>query len=163
RAASSLFYHAPWAWRDGASMGIDLQYLRYFVEVARCGGVNAAARSLGVSQPTITRQLQRLEHEMGVQLLQRGANGATLTPVGQKVLAGARRTLREADRMLACAAQPAGPGHVRLGLPPSASQLLLSELLRRLAPSGIELAVTEGTNAALMEGVCAGRLDLAIV
>lgn len=148
---------------DRLPMGLDLQYLRYFVEVARFGALNAAARHLGVSQPTLTRQLQRLEQTLGVRLLVRSSAGVSLSAEGKKILAGAKRTLREADRMLASleTTQPVAP--LQLGLPPSAAQLLLHELLHEARALGLDLALVEGTNLSLMQAVTSGRLDLAIV
>ncbi len=144
-------------------MGLDLQYLRYFVEVARLGAFNAAARHLGVSQPTLTRQLRRFEQTMGARLLVRSSSGVSLTPEGKKVLPGAKRTLREASRMLASLEASSTIVPLQLGLPPSAAQLLLNDVLDEAKLRGIDLAIVEGTNLTLMQGVTSGRLELAIV
>jgi molybdenum-dependent DNA-binding transcriptional regulator ModE len=58
---------------------LNIEDLRTFVEVADTGGVSPAARRLGVSKSIVSRQLARLEAELGVQLLARNSRGASLT------------------------------------------------------------------------------------
>jgi DNA-binding transcriptional LysR family regulator len=79
---------------------MNLEILRTFVEVVDRGSQSAAARHLGISQPAVSKQLQRLEAELDACLLARDRRGAhALTPVGQKVLAFARETLARADQL----------------------------------------------------------------
>lgn len=143
---------------------MDIQLLRLFVEVARHGSVTAAARELGMSQPTLSRQVRRLETELGLKLLERRTDGVALTPAGRKALAGARSTVRSFDAMCAAVVAASGQQPLRLGMPPSAMQLLLEELMNRLHRPGyhMRLSVTEGTNASLLEGVRSGQLEVAI-
>ena len=77
-----------------------LTSLRYFVEVVDRQGFTAAANSLCVSQPTLTRSLQTLEQRIGSQLIVRGARGIELTTAGHLVLVRARMMLAEQDSML---------------------------------------------------------------
>src|SRR5690606_28346223 len=126
------------------------------------GSVNAAARYIGISQPTLSRQLQRLESSVGVQLFVRESNGVALTPAGQRMLPGAIRTLHELDRMLASVAESSPTATVRVGLPPSTMQFLLDVLLQRAADVGIQLSVIEGANTSLAEAVASGRIDIAV-
>lgn len=58
-----------------------------FLAIARAGSISAAARMLGVAQPTLSRRLALLEDEIGVRLLVRTPSGLTLTPAGERVLA----------------------------------------------------------------------------
>ncbi len=143
---------------------MDLQLLRIFVEVARCGSVTAAARDLNVSQPTLSRRISRLENQLGVKLLDRRTDGIALTSAGKKLLPGAKNTLRSFDEMSATIALESANQALRLGMPPSAMELLLGELMAHLHRPGnpIRLSVSEGTNASLMEAVRAGQLDIAI-
>lgn len=61
---------------------MDTEDLQTFVEVANAGGVTAAARRLGLGKSIISRRVQRLEDELGVQLLVRTTRGAALTEAG---------------------------------------------------------------------------------
>jgi molybdate transport repressor ModE-like protein len=66
---------------------IQLQQLRSFCETARLGSLTAAARSLGLSQPTVWEQVHALERELNVGLIERHARGCRLTEEGRRVAA----------------------------------------------------------------------------
>ena len=80
---------------------IDLNILRYFVRIAEEGGISRAADALFLSQPTLSQQMHRLEKELDVQLLQREARGASLTPAGQIFLRYARNVLQQTTNLRA--------------------------------------------------------------
>lgn len=77
----------------------DLKQLRAFVQVAESGSISAAARVLGLSQPTLSRQLQALEAAAGLPLVRRDTHSMSLTEAGLTLLGDARRLLTMADRM----------------------------------------------------------------
>lgn len=72
---------------------MDVRQLRYLRAVARGGSFTAAATAEQVAQPAVSKQIQRLEQELGLALLDRGSRGATLTQEGAVVA-------RYADRVL---------------------------------------------------------------
>lgn len=72
---------------------IRLETLERFVQVATLGSVRRAARSMGLGQPQLTRQLAQLERNLGQTLLQRSAGGSRLTPAGSSMLAQAEPLL----------------------------------------------------------------------
>src|SRR5262245_23104725 len=57
--------------------------LVYFCEIVQRGSINRAAAALSVTQPTLTKSLQRLERELQVKLLERTSAGVSLTPIGE--------------------------------------------------------------------------------
>jgi len=65
---------------------VEFAQLRYFREVARVGSMTAAARALGVSQPTLSVAMRQLEEELGASLMQRHRGGASLTAAGTELL-----------------------------------------------------------------------------
>ena len=69
----------------------ELRRLTYFIAVAEHGGMRAAAKALHVSQPPLSRQIQLLEDELGVELLLRGSGGSVLTQAGERFYANAKR------------------------------------------------------------------------
>ncbi|HVA37141.1 MAG TPA: LysR family transcriptional regulator [Candidatus Dormibacteraeota bacterium] len=73
--------------------------LRTFLETVRRGGFAEAARAMGVSQPAITRQIQRLENELGVRLLRRAEGPVTLTAAGSQVQVFAEQVLSEYEAL----------------------------------------------------------------
>ena len=63
-------------------MNMELRVLKYFLSVARTGSITAAAHTLHVTQPTLSRQLQDLEYELGKKLFVRGSHHVSLTRDG---------------------------------------------------------------------------------
>lgn len=76
----------------------DLKQLRAFVQVADSGSISAAARVLGVAQPTLSRQLQALETHVGLPLVRRDTHNMSLTEAGRTLLTDARKILALAER-----------------------------------------------------------------
>lgn len=79
---------------------MHLQHLRTLVAIAEQGSLSAAARVLRISQPAVTKQVQRMESEIGLRLFVRGPRrGAELTPAGERTLAFARETLANLESL----------------------------------------------------------------
>ena len=64
----------------------NLTELKYFLEVAKTGNITRASERLGVTQPSLTLALQRLEDKAGVTLLERSRKGSHLTRQGEALL-----------------------------------------------------------------------------
>ncbi len=79
---------------------VNLDLLRSFFAVAEQGSLNKAAERLRVSQSTLTRQMQALEHEVGGALFVRGPGGAALTATGHALADGMKPLLVDFDRAL---------------------------------------------------------------
>lgn len=73
---------------------MKLQALEYFIALAESRSINEAARRLYVAQPSLTKALQHLEKELGVQLFHREKTGITLTQAGEKILPEARQVVQ---------------------------------------------------------------------
>jgi len=80
---------------------MELRQLRYFVAVAEAGSLTAAAVELHLAQPSVSIAVSRLETELGVPLLVRGARGVEPTAAGRHLLAAGSRLLGEADDLTA--------------------------------------------------------------
>ncbi|UJA19951.1 LysR family transcriptional regulator [Thermoleophilia bacterium SCSIO 60948] len=79
----------------------ELRQMRYLVEVADAGQLTAAARRMGVAQPTLSQALVQLEEQLGVALLERRPRGVALTEVGERFVERCRRVLIAADEAAA--------------------------------------------------------------
>ena len=77
--------------------GVLIRQLAYLVAVARERHFGRAAAACGVSQPTLSAGLRRLEGELGVPLVRRGRRYEGLTPEGERVLAWAHRILADCE------------------------------------------------------------------
>lgn len=82
----------------GPSTDLDLRLVRYFTVLAEELNFGRAAERLFLTQPTLSRQVRRLEAQLGTQLLERDAQGSRLTAAGEAFLADARELLALAAR-----------------------------------------------------------------
>ena len=89
---------------DWRNVKFDWNRARAFLVTAEEGSLSAAARALGMAQPTLGRQVDALEHELGVVLFQRVGRGLTLTPSGLELLDHVRTMGAAAGRMSLAAA-----------------------------------------------------------
>jgi DNA-binding transcriptional LysR family regulator len=72
---------------------VSLSQIRYFIAVAEEGHMGRAARSLRVAQPAVSRQIQKLEDELGTPLFVRTSRGMRLSPAGDVFVGHARGIL----------------------------------------------------------------------
>jgi LysR family transcriptional regulator of abg operon len=77
---------------------MKLNQLRNIVAIAERGSLRAAARELGLAQPALSRSVQEIEHELGVELFERRARGMTLTPIGVAFVRRAGTVMTEVRR-----------------------------------------------------------------
>src|ERR1700677_5260868 len=89
---------------------MELRHLRYFVAAVEEGSLTAAAEHrLHTSQPSLSRQIRDLEHQIGVELLSRSVNGVELTAAGKAFLDHARLALMQVDAAVEAAHRAAKP------------------------------------------------------
>jgi DNA-binding transcriptional LysR family regulator len=103
---------------------VELRQLRYFVAVAEELHFRRAAERLLLTQPALSHQIARLEHQLGVRLLERDRRSVALTPAGATLLEGARRALFQVEQAIAAARWRSGiTSHaLRLGYPSYAAR-----------------------------------------
>lgn len=146
-------------------MQLEGRHLRVVCAIAEFGSLTKAAAALGMSQPALTRQVQRMERALGGPLFSRDGAGSTPTALGNYVLSRARAVLPALDELIAEAdSLAAGRGsldRIRFGsaLGPLAAGLVPH--LRMLTPTASINLRTEHSNAVLAELVASKRLELA--
>ncbi|MGV9288469.1 LysR substrate-binding domain-containing protein [Streptomyces sp. NPDC003719] len=144
-------------------MELEVRHLRALCAIADAGSLHRAARQLGVSQPTLSTQLSRIEQALGGQLFVRERTGCRPTPLGRTVLGRARPLLADMRTLVREARAAAAGGESRLRVGSTASRALAG-WLRRLRRPGLEPTLQMDVSAnALLRRVCDGQLDVAFV
>lgn len=146
---------------------MDSRALRYFLVVADYGSYSRGAEWLRISQPAVSRQIRRLEEELGRKLFRRTGHGVALTEAGRLLLERAQAAFRVLEQARAeIRGAPAGPtGSVALAVPPAAGRWLVPPLVARMAAAlpGVRLRVLGGFSGTIDEWLVRGRVDLALV
>jgi len=141
--------------------------LTYFVEVASSQNLSRAAERLGISQPSLTLAIQRLEQSVGTALLIRSKKGVTLTQAGKQLLAHARELLQRwetvKDRALATTNET--QGCYTIGCHPSVALYSLGRFLPDLLEKhpGLEIRLRHDLSRRIAESVIRMETDIGIV
>lgn len=144
---------------------MDLRHLEYVVAVADHGGFTRAARTLHVSQPSLSQGVRSLEHELGIRVFTRLGRSVTPTPTGDALIAAARRVLTAMAGVRATAAAATGllEGRLDLVALPTLAVDPVAELVGhfRAAHPGIHVRLVEPEDATSLEQqVRSGRAEV---
>lgn len=122
---------------------LDWNQLKAFLETAETGSLSAAARKLGLTQPTLSRQVAAIEQRMGVTLFERVGKAMALTPTGQDLLAHARAMGAAADalQLVASGRSKAVGGVVSVSATYGMAAYFLAPLVRQLREKEPTIAV----------------------
>ncbi|MCH2558498.1 MAG: LysR family transcriptional regulator [Alcanivorax sp.] len=141
----------------------QLQQLVQFRAVYEYRSLSAAARALGVTQPALSRALQKLEEQLGAPLFQRDTRSLRPTEFATALYRQASRVLRESAGLdqLVERFQQGREGQVRLGCGPFVPDLMARELVRAMERAGLKLHLDVHTDhfEALKEGLYGYRYD----
>lgn len=145
---------------------IKLRHLQCFLAVVQRRSLQAAARTLSVSQPAVSKTLRELEEILGARLFERGRQGATPTAAGQafaRHAGAALSALREGVAALAESGSDS-PAVLAVGALPTVAPGLLADALAERGPGGrpLRVAVTVEANASLLERLRRGELELVV-
>ena len=146
---------------------IESRRLLYFFHAAKHGSFSRAEGALDAPQPVISRQIAKLEDELGVQLLDRNGRGVTLTPFGEILLGHAEVILRRMGSAISeldmAKRKPAG--QLRLAAPATFMTLYMPEILRRFMQDWpeVELVITQLLTGEIYERLVSSDIDIGIV
>jgi LysR family transcriptional regulator, nitrogen assimilation regulatory protein len=126
---------------------LDFSQLRLFIEITRTGSLNRAAQNLHISQPAVSRHMQALEREVGVQLFERRKTGMLLTKEGQRLVSIAEDLLQ------------------RAGAAPPVGYSFFGPIAQRAAEEhpGIKFHFTEGHSYDLLAGLEKHEIDILVL
>ncbi|MCV7287317.1 LysR family transcriptional regulator [Mycolicibacterium wolinskyi] len=140
--------------------------LSWFVVLAETEHVTDAATELGISQPTLSRALARIEEQVGVPLFDRVNRRLRLNGYGEILLEHARRSIaemRSATKRIAALRDP-DSGTVRLAFLHSQASWFVPDLLRRFRAEAprVQFGLVQGAAHEIVERLAGGQADLAI-
>ncbi len=145
---------------------MDTHRLSYFLAIAEEGSMTKAAATLGIAQPALSRQLHRLEEQLGVKLFHRTARGMELTDEGERLRAGTAVPLRQLELAVRYAGSSLARVErgLRLGLLESTLGVLAHPLLSVLASAfpKLTVTVTASDTDSLISALTRGALDIVI-
>ena len=138
--------------------------LEAVLALSETGSITAAAERRHITQPALTRQVQRLAAEVGVPLVRRQGRGVALTPAGEALAALARRQRADRDATLA-AIRGQAMTPLRLGCGATVGLTLLPAALARLRAQlpALPVRVHAGDSAATAARLLAGEIDAGLV
>jgi len=146
---------------------IDFRHLRTFFALAQIGNFSAAGRTLGLSQPAVSRQIGTLEYALGVRLFERLGRRAVLTFAGNALRKRLERLMREAEslpRLIADLTEGVR-GELRIGSSTTPANAIVPALLgtyRRRYPQ-VRLTLETSNSNRILESLERGAIDLAFV
>jgi LysR family nitrogen assimilation transcriptional regulator len=146
---------------------MELRELRHFMRVAHAGSVSRAAQELRLAQPALSRQIKKLEHELGVPLFSRHGRGMRLSAAGSRLLERAEaiaQLVQQTGEEIRDDRSPAR-GRLVLGVPPAAGRLLVPYFVERFQSAWPQttLHMREGVASSLQEWLLEKRIDLALL
>jgi LysR family nitrogen assimilation transcriptional regulator len=143
---------------------MDARALRYFQAVVEFGSYSRASEYLRISQPAISRQVGRLEKELGKALFVRSGLGATPTDAGHLLFERSQPILRQLEEAAAeIKSVGGGFGTIAMAIPPGVGHFLLPSLVKsyqKLFPN-ISLKIISGFSGYIHEALVRGRADVA--
>jgi DNA-binding transcriptional LysR family regulator len=141
--------------------------VRYFIEVAKTLNISRAAERLGVTQPSLSLAIQRLEKSFGTPVFLRSKSGVKLTKAGNRLLFHADALLRDWQRLREEALKDENEirGRYRIGCHPSVALYSLPHFLPRLLEQhpGLEIQLVHDHSRKITEQVISFELDYGIV
>ena len=144
---------------------MNLQQLRYFVELAHTQHFTRAAERLCITQPSLSHAVTQLETELGVPLFERTGRATALTRYGEQFLTCVQQALTTLDEGVDALQRVArGEGLIRLGLLRTLGVEFVPKLAARFLAANpdrdIRFTFNTGVTQQLLEGVLANRFDL---
>ena len=144
---------------------MDLDQLRYFLGVAERQNFTRAAEDLSISQPALSRSIQKLEEELGQPVFERKARSVALTEAGLLLQSRARQVLTILEDTKAEITDDGQSGRLRVGAIPTIAPYFLPRILQKFSAEHPKatLIVQENTTDELLKACTQGEIDLALL
>lgn len=144
---------------------MELDQLRYFLRVAERGNFTRAAEDMLISQPALSRSIQKLEEELGQPVFERKTRSVSLTDAGTLLQARAQQVLSILEDTKAEITDDGESGRIRVGAIPTIAPFFLPAVLQKFSKKfpKATLVVQENTTDGLLKSCTQGEVDLAIL
>ncbi|QDT84045.1 LysR family transcriptional regulator [Gimesia chilikensis] len=144
---------------------MEVDQLRYFLRVAERGNFTRAAEELNISQPALSRSIQKLEEELGQPVFERKTRSVALTDAGTLLQSRAQQILALIEDTKAEISDDGRSGQIRIGAIPTIAPFFLPNLLRQFSSEfpAASIIVQEDTTDHLLKRCTQGEIDLAIL
>ena len=145
---------------------MTLQQMEYIVALDKYRHFVLAAEACGVTQPTLSAMIQKLEEELDVKIFSRDRKNISPTAIGEKIIRQARIALNETQRIREVVADESSSmnGSLRIGILPTIAPYLVPDFIyhfRNTYPN-VNLSIDEKENKSLVQDLRFGNLDIAI-
>ena len=145
---------------------MNLRVLKYFIVISECRSFTRASERLFITQPTLSRQIQDLEAEMGALLLHREGHKLTLTDAGKRFLKEAKEIVRRCDNLknvVNLEDMPQTTGSLRICFQEYMNTDFLQYQIRVFTENNpyVELSLTRCSYVKLQQSLITGKCDLA--
>lgn len=139
-----------------------MRRLEQFVAVARTGSLGKAAQEMGMTQPTLTRNMRGLETDLGSRLFARGPSGTMLTPAGSRFLPRAEELLNSLERALSEIDEEGAQATLKLGISPNFHFDLIPAAINRNVQENplLNIHVISATREQIVEDLRRKEMDL---
>lgn len=146
---------------------MTLQQLEYIVALSKTKHFVNAAEMCGVTQPTLSMMIQKLEDELDVKIFDRSRHPIELTEIGKKIVEQAQTTLRQVNKIYEIVSAEKGDisGNINIGIIPTVAPYLLPKFFSEIKEKYSELSfkVIEMRTESIEKNLLLGELDMAIL
>ena len=145
---------------------MNLQQMEYIVALDKYRHFVLAAEACGVTQPTLSAMIQKLEEELDVKIFSRDRKNVAPTAIGQKIIRQAQIALNESQRIKELVSDETGTmtGSLRIGILPTIAPYLVPDFIHhfRDVHPDVNLSIDEKENASLVRELRFGNIDIAV-
>ncbi|MPM57826.1 Hydrogen peroxide-inducible genes activator [bioreactor metagenome] len=146
---------------------MNIQQLEYIVAVDRYKHFAKAALSCGVTQPTLSMMVQRLEEELGVEIFDRTKSPVATNPIGEQIIAQAKVILFNVSQLkeISSSNKESVSGELKMGIIPTIAPYLLPKLFTEFRENlpDLKCKVSEMRTATIIEKLKSADIDIAIL
>ncbi len=146
---------------------MNSRQIKYAIALSKTLNFSSAADELGITQPSLSKQIMNLENELGVKLFDRNNSPMTLTPAGEYFIIHAQELLYREDQLVKALEgfQSGELGRLTIGVTPFRSLYLMPDIVKKVKSKypGVKVTLCEENSAHLRKEVCEGKYDFAII